>query len=511
MRSRWLQEIFPGPDILARSLSVPTHKITFACKAGMASTYEVRAFDTLGRVQFKSRLSPPFSRFLYLDRYPELGFVHPSTGGIVLRQKGRVLIDEPIPTDRERFWEIFQTQWLPLLEASMAERLKKHIPLGQCAFWKDISIQVSLEETDLALPIGDERICPLEALHEDLYFVLLRHFASFARHHGIDASVHLGRVLPEVKHLPATGSPVARLTARPLSWPRAPGKASRNVEISPAPSALSMEGKTWQVAMTAPYKGAEAERFMALARAWGHGVTRSRGGAFRLELEGPAIRKKAKGPAPDHEPDGKRLLKAREVEGWIRRLSRSPHLGAWCVSRSTQDRPIFALEAFSAGEGDVHSVPKLRLLKPTLFFNARHHANEISGTNATLGMAWRVASTPKGQELLRDVNVIWIPMENVDGVATFEELLPTSKGHMLHAARYNALGAEFYEEYFEAAPVSLKPKQKRGSGTGGSPRSWWTITACRATSGTSPFPVTPPSGSGNSGFPGTLSMPASPL
>ena len=462
MKSRWLQEIFPGPDILGLALSIPFRKIKLRCHAGLKAVYQVKALDDEGEVLFKARLSPPFARIPYLHHEPELGFVHPAAGGILLKGKGRILLEEPIPTDRDRFWKIFQTQWLPFLENAMAERSKKEDPEGQRAFWEDISIQVSMEETDFVLPLGEEGIRPLEALHEDLYFVLLRFFASFARRHGIDSSLHLGRILPQVKQLAGPGSPFARLAARPLSWPRAPGKASRHTGKLPAPSALSMAGKKWQMAIAAPHRGAQADRFITLARAWGYEVIREKNSTFLLELEAPSIKRKPKTRNPIREPRRDRLLKAREVTDWIRRLGRCQNLGAWRASHSLQGRPIYALEAFCAGRASLSSVAKLRLLKPTFFFNARHHANEISGTNAALFMAWQLASTPKGRELLRDVNLIWIPMENVDGVATFEELLPTGRGHMLHAARYNALGAEFYEAYFQTPPPFPEAQAKAG-------------------------------------------------
>ena len=54
--------------------------------------------------------------------------------------------------------------------------------------------------------------------------------------------------------------------------------------------------------------------------------------------------------------------------------------------------------------------------------------------------------------MLKHVNVAWIPLENPDGVATLEELLPYGRDHKLHAARYNALGVETYGEYFEEEP-----------------------------------------------------------
>jgi len=60
------------------------------------------------------------------------------------------------------------------------------------------------------------------------------------------------------------------------------------------------------------------------------------------------------------------------------------------------------------------------------------------------------------------VNVAVVPLENVDGVATLEALLPGAEDHKLHAARYNALGVEWYADYFAAEPrfpeARVKPR-----------------------------------------------------
>jgi hypothetical protein len=129
-----------------------------------------------------------------------------------------------------------------------------------------------------------------------------------------------------------------------------------------------------------------------------------------------------------------------------------PHLRAWQAGTSWQGRSIWALEAVLAGGGGLVSIARARLLKPTLLLNARHHANEVSSTNAALRLAWELSATRRGREILKRVNAAIIPLENADGVATLEELLPGCAGHKLHAARYNALGVEWYGDYFLERP-----------------------------------------------------------
>lgn len=155
---------------------------------------------------------------------------------------------------------------------------------------------------------------------------------------------------------------------------------------------------------------------------------------------------RSKGPPKD------RLLKAGEVSRWIERLGQLERIHVWQASHSLQGRPLWAMEAVLKERDSLTSLARMRLLKPTFLFNARHHANEVSSTNATLFMAWFLGTTPAGHDLLKHVNVAWIPLENPDGVATLEELLPYGRDHKLHAARYNALGVETYREYFEEEP-----------------------------------------------------------
>jgi hypothetical protein len=157
-----------------------------------------------------------------------------------------------------------------------------------------------------------------------------------------------------------------------------------------------------------------------------------------------------------------RLLKAAEVAGWVRRLGRLPDVCGWRAGSTWQGRPVWALEAVLGGAGNTVSLPRLRLLKPTLLMNARHHANEISSTNAALALVWALGATEWGRAALQRVNVAVVPLENADGVATLEALLPGAADHKLHAARYNALGVEWYGDYFSDAPrfpeARVKPR-----------------------------------------------------
>lgn len=450
MKSRWLQELFPGPEIVARSLGLNQGRVRISRRAALNSVYEIRALNSKGRILFKSGFSPLWAAHHYLPHEPERGFVHPTTGGIKLLQGDRVILDENPRTDREVFWRLFQQKWLPLLERKMSQRIKGESFHGQTAFWEELRLEVAIDETDERLALGDERICPMEALHEDLYFVLLDAFSSFSKHHGLPDTLHLGRIVPRVLSKAKGAVPFAGLTAKPLAWGRPPGDRMGSRSSRSPVSSLTFEKGAWGFEL----RESASDALLAKARSRGFGAERSGKNKLRLRVKAPDFKPTHRGllSSISKAPPKNRLLKATEVSRWIERLGRLECIEAWQASHSLQGRPLWALEAMLKKKGSLTSLARMRLLKPTFLFNARHHANEVSSTNAALFMAWFLGTTQRGQDLLKHVNVAWIPLENPDGVATLEELLPYGRDHKLHAARYNALGVETYGEYFDEEP-----------------------------------------------------------
>jgi hypothetical protein len=456
MRSRWLQEIYPGPALLTRRLKLDVERVRITERPGLQAVYRVQAWGPNPRSVLDRSFSPPWTRRPFLGSSAARGLVHPTTACVRLWQPERVILDKTVPTDREAFWQIFQNRWLPMLEEAMEKRLVRESSQDQPAFWQEIGIQVEMEETDTRLHFMEERISPMEALHEDLYFVLLEAYAAFSRRRKLPSSLQLGRILPVLKIRSGKGFPKASLKARPLVWTQAPPGRKGLSLAKPPLTALRFDNRFWRLAFDLkPWRRpSHRDAFLTLARSWGFEVEKAGGRGVVLSLKAPP-EKAAKGkrkPKPHSgatAPRKNRLFKAREVEAWLKRLNRFPALHVWEVCRSSQGRPLYAMETASPHR---LSIPKLRLLKPTLFFNARHHANEVSSTNAALSMAWFMAATRGGRAWLKEVNAVWIPLENPDGVATFEHLLPTGRHQKLHAARYNALGVEFYGDYFEPEP-----------------------------------------------------------
>ncbi|MCU0604523.1 MAG: M14 family metallopeptidase, partial [Desulfobacterales bacterium] len=457
MRSRWLQELYPGPDLLAAALRLPLAKVKLSRRRRLPDAYLVTAWDRSGARVYRAGFTPRVGRLPYLPGHPELGWVHPCTGGIRLVQAGRELLDESFPTDRERCWQFFQQNLLPELESAMAARVSAGGGPPP-AFWEEAAFDVRISETDERLGIGEERIAPLEALHEDLYFVLLDHFRLFAEKHRLPADSQFGRILPRVSTAAPGGRPRVVFRARAYE-----GEAASNVP-GPKPEAaitsIALDGGrlAFEIEAVRPsaLQGPAAES-VRVARARGLDLSLDdRRGRFILRTARPR-RPVGLSPGSDGKtsipaPPLDRRIPLRDLERQVRRLGGLPNLRAWRAGTSWQGRAIWALEAVLAGGGKVASLTRARLLKPTLLLNARHHANEVSSTNAALRLAWELASEPWGRQVLKRVNVAIVPVENVDGVATMEELLPGCESHKLHAARYNALGVEWYGDYFLEKP-----------------------------------------------------------
>jgi len=459
--SRWLQEIFPGPDLLAEALGWKPDRIRLIRRNELPDAYRIRAWNTKGSLVFTQGFTPFISRLPYLAGRPQAGTVYPTCAGIRLRRGSDTILDRAVMTDREYFWRSFQTRWLPDLEAQMLTYLNAPEGGTTQAFWEEIRLEVALEETDVRLKLGAERICPMEALHEDLYFGLLNFFNNFAREHKLSPAIQFGRILPLVSARLKGARPSARMTARPFQRPAPEGVGRRRPQVT----AINFERGQWHLELSGGIKRlkpAGIRHLCGVSRAWGIFMEPSQTqGRLQVKLKAPRfVRGPAHGTRRKNPPPEDRLISAREVSDWIGHLGRMTHLQVWQAGHSLQGRPIWAVEAGLQGGGKLASVAKLRVLKPTLLINARHHANEISSTNAVLHLAWQLSTTRQGRETLKKTNIVMIPIENADGVATLEALLPEASDHKLHAARYNALGVEWYSDYFADPPRFAEARVK---------------------------------------------------
>ncbi len=150
-----------------------------------------------------------------------------------------------------------------------------------------------------------------------------------------------------------------------------------------------------------------------------------------------AVEQRSAGVAMDE------VVMGENLPGFLAYVNRLPGVTIRDVERSYRGRTIPAIEVVKPDGAAVRSRTKLAAMKPTHLIVARHHANEVSSTTAALRFVELLATDPATMPLLDRCNVVVIPDENPDGTALHAMLMAEHPTWKHHAARYNAVGAEF--------------------------------------------------------------------
>jgi len=167
---RWLQELYPADELLARSLGVP---VDVGLAGEGEEAYQLTAYDASGQVLLQEGFAPTVAARPYLPEFPQRGWVHPPTGWLRVEQGGEPLLDQRLETDSEALWSLYQTQVLPALRGQLLESFGGAPDPAEQPFFGVLQIEASLSEEDRRLGIREEQLSPLDALHEDLYFYTL--------------------------------------------------------------------------------------------------------------------------------------------------------------------------------------------------------------------------------------------------------------------------------------------------------------------------------------------------
>jgi hypothetical protein len=194
--TRWLQELYPIDEILAKGLSIPKRNIQFKKDSRMKEVYRARAWR-MGKVIYENRFSPEWIEQPYLISFPRIGKVHPCTGWVRMKIDGEEVVDQRVSTGIERIWEVYQKELLPFVAKKSNQILLRHNSLPKYPIFEELRFDIYFDYPMEILGVDEERISPLEALHEDLYFVTLDFFSHWMKKKGLKG-ISLGRVLPIV-------------------------------------------------------------------------------------------------------------------------------------------------------------------------------------------------------------------------------------------------------------------------------------------------------------------------
>ena len=233
--ARWVQELYPVDEMLARKLNLPLAKITmdeFEPSEG-GPTYRVHAYDAagaeiLGRDFTVTTVMQPYNGVI--KRYEQ---VRVDTGWVRLEQAGKALLDQRIPTDPEVFWDHYQNETLPKVFHFVMAQAKGDLRPEFAPPFDTLRIDIHMSEPDYSLDLDKERISSLEALQEDTFYST-ENFVNMMGDLETGRPInYVGRVIPIVHHsedgqdghvhIEFYGKPAANPVVR-LSWTDAAGK-----------------------------------------------------------------------------------------------------------------------------------------------------------------------------------------------------------------------------------------------------------------------------------------------
>ena len=243
--ARWVQELYPVDEDLARTLSIPLNKIELAMFEGGPKDphYRVHAFGADG----KEMLTRDFIVSTVMQTYngvmKSYEQVEVDTGGVKLESATATILDQRISTDIEEFWDHYQNQTLPRVYKTILTQAHGEIRPEYAPAFDTLRIDIRLSEPNYLLGIDKELISSLEALQEDTFYSTENFINMIGELQAGRPIVHIGRIIPIV-HASDDGKDghvriefYAKPASNPqveLSWTGADGKRHRNHRDLPA-------------------------------------------------------------------------------------------------------------------------------------------------------------------------------------------------------------------------------------------------------------------------------------
>ena len=243
--ARWVQELYPVDEMLARKLNVPLSAIALEEfePAPKSPTYRVHAMDAAGR----EILSREFTVSTHMQPYngviPRYEQVEVETGWVRMEAAGKPLLDQRIPTDLEQFWDHYQNQTLPkvyrfILAQAHGELRQEFMPP-----FDTLTLDFHMSEPDFSLDLDKERISTLEAVQEDTFYSTETFFNIMGDLETGRPVTYTGRIIPIVHapedgkdghvHIEFYGKPAANPLVR-LAWTDAQGRRHKEERNLPA-------------------------------------------------------------------------------------------------------------------------------------------------------------------------------------------------------------------------------------------------------------------------------------
>jgi len=463
---RYLQELYPIDDIISKKLEIDRDMIEFVTYEGKQDiTYEVKSFGNNKEVISTSVYKACYSERPYLDDYPQMGKVHPSTGFIKVVINGSEVLDELLSTDVENIWSVYQTEVLPDCKKFIEAKTRGNITIDTQPFFSQLRLEVVASEPDYQLSCRQDLISSLDALHEDMYFVGADYFKIYGMHKSNTLLDAPGLILPVIKK--GSGKPIFKVTLYDELEKKPCIKSKNKIiknqlkreQVELYIQKLSYEdGKITTLLKTNLREEKIVESYMYLLEQQLLEASKLFRGIETLKI---VTTESCYSAQIIEQKETKKNLNILDIDlmehtliGYeqylqiINQLKHVPGISVYPIATSYLGRQIYAIEILPKEEGYVSMTKRITNL-PSEIINCRHHANEVSSTNAAFMLLKKLLTEEKYETLPDKLNLVIVPMENVDGTAIHYELQKDNPNWKLHVARFNAIGKEFYYEHFK--------------------------------------------------------------
>ncbi|MCX7975375.1 MAG: M14 family zinc carboxypeptidase [Candidatus Aminicenantes bacterium] len=510
--NRWLQELYPVDEILARELALPLEKIDFELKDSGEPIYEVLVYNPLNQLILKESFTPLTRKITYWSVLPEWGEVTITTSGLRLESEGHLLAELIFPSDLENFWTFYQQEVIPALHQHIMKKTGQQPTTAKQPYFKQLVVELEASEPDFRLNLDEEMVSSLEALHDEIYFDTLDYLRGITeieiedREETADTSrlSAPGNILPII-HPAKDGHPTkvkvkledwkasiptavinwkekghSESPGRRLNFPRIRSRQLRLIALKYNGKANHLQDGLFEIEME------NENDYLTLLSILDHWPYLEKKGLLPEGLAYPGLKQiifrvkhkelsrdivlavKAKKDSPLSTqkespfdlkiPD--EIISPEKCLELVAQLSQTGLLRGYIAGRSYEGREVLVIEALLP-KATYISLPKLITFKPTLLISGRQHANEVSATTYLLKLAEKLIKEEEWRASLRKINLILLPLENPDGAALAYNLQKLTPHHCLHAGRYSSLGVDIGSLVNVDNPILPEAKVRR--------------------------------------------------
>lgn len=486
MPIRFLQELYPIDDVIEKELNLDKSKVNFI-KTNREDnyTYVVRAYDENNEEILCEKYKVETYEIPYISKFEHMGYVHPSTGYLKIYDDydKTQLYNSQIKTDVDNIWKILQTDVLDYIEIYMHTVCEKGIENFSTPVFSRLEFDIEVSEPDYRIGCREDLISSLDGLHEDIYFVMSDYFQNYGMvnfEHPFDSP---GLILPKIKNVFAKPSFKLKMYKNTYNKPffKVDNEKIDYSIISKSKPEIYvdkigyMNGK---LIYNLDFHNIEGDFFskyldllasdeLSISEKFNFNAYIKSEKVNSKMIEFNKISKKDLSFEENMNILDSIDFREGQVIGYeqnleiMAKLSKLSNIQVYQVGESYQGRKIHAIDFLSEEEKGVVSRLKQITFNPSQLINCRHHANEVSSTNAAYKLIYDLLSKKENKKIIDNINLTLLPLENVDGANLHYELQKENPNWKLHVSRFNSLGREFFYDTFDRDTIHIEAKAMR--------------------------------------------------